>query len=132
MRTVLSLAVTGAIAAACGACAQTTEPVEPAEPIAGMTTERGCFSVRRVNGYSEAPDGPGGRDRLYINVGVNERWLGETFGACPDLDWSQRIGFDTRMQPSLCTGETATLLVPSSIPGPADRCTVRILGRMVE
>lgn len=121
--------LSSALAAGLAGCAPTAEPVAPVQ---GLVTDRGCFSVHQVNGYNEAPDGPGLRDRLYIGVGVRERWLGETFGSCPDLDWSESIAFDTRGQSRLCTGDSATLLVPSSLSGGVDRCTVRVLGRMAE
>jgi hypothetical protein len=118
-----------AVAALCAACAPVDyEPV----PVAGLSTERQCFFTRTIDGYNEAPDGPTG-DRLYITTGPRERWLFETFGACPELDWSFQIALDTRAQTTVCTGDTATLLVPRGIGGgPADRCTVRLLGKMLE
>lgn len=113
---------------AIAACA----PVEqPAEPIAGLSTERQCFFSRQVNGYADAPDGPRG-DRIYITTGPNDRWLVETFGACPELDWTYAIGLDTRGPSSLCTGDTATLIVPRGIDRTPDRCTVTVLGKMAE
>mgnify|MGYP006397544135 CR=1 FL=1 len=111
-------------------CAQTA--AEP-EPTPVLSSERQCFFTRQINGYSEAPDGPGGEDRLYVRTGVNDRFLLETFGPCPDLDWSLSIALDTRFSgTSLCSGETVTVLVPQSVGGITDRCTARVLGKVVE
>ncbi|QZH75556.1 MAG: hypothetical protein JY451_02780 [Erythrobacter sp.] len=118
-----------AAALACTACVADDD--QPPEEIAGLSTERECFFVSQVNGYSEAPDGRRG-ERLYVSTGVNERYLLETFGACPDLDWNYRIGLDARFQSSLCPGDTARLIVPRSLDGSPDTCTVTVLGKMVE
>jgi len=125
MRTAV-LVLAGAVA--CVSCA----PIEEqAEPIAGLSTDRQCFFSRQINGYGDAPDGPRG-DRIYISTGVRERFLLETFGSCPELDWSHAIALDTRGPSSLCTGDTATLLVPRGLDRRPDRCTVRVLGRMID
>lgn len=106
-----------------------SEPPE-VEPLAGLSTERSCFFTRSINGYNEAPSGPRGGERLWVHTGVNERFLIETYGPCPDLDWSFSIALDTRAQTSLCTGDIATVVVPRTIGGVPDRCTARVLGRM--
>lgn len=111
---------------ACAACA----PVEyDPEPIAGLSTERQCFFTREINGYSDAPDGERG-DRIYISTGPRERWLFETFGSCHELDWTNQVALDTRSLSNICTGDTATLIVPRSIGNQPDRCSVRLLGKM--
>jgi hypothetical protein len=118
-----------ALAALTAACAPV--PREPA-PVAGLSTAHQCFFTRMIYGYNEAPDGPAG-DRLYITTGPHERWLFETYGSCPELDWSHRIALDTRADISLCTGDTATLIVPTGLgAGVPQRCTVRLLGKMIE
>lgn len=129
-----ALPIRAPLAAAVALAAAACVPVErgPDEPIAGLSTERACFFTRQINGYSEAPDGPRGQARFYVNTGVRERYLLETFGPCPDLDWALQIGIDTRMQTSLCTGNTATVIVPRTVGAPPDRCTARVLGRMVD
>jgi len=112
-------------AAACASCA----PVEEPEPIAGLSTERQCFFTRQINGYGDAPDGPRG-DRIYIDTGPRDRWLLETFGSCYELDWAQTIALDTRSMSNMCTGDTATLIVPRGLDRTPDRCSVRLLGKM--
>lgn len=128
------LAATPLAALAVAACAPIEEPDSDAALAAGpvISTERSCFFTRDVNGYGEAPDGPRGSNRLYVDTGVNERHVLETFGPCPDLDWSFQIGLDTRVQTSLCTGDTATVIVPRGIGGAPDRCTATVIGRVVE
>ena len=118
-------------ALACASCVQSEADVTP-ETAPVVSAERGCFFGRRINGYSEAPDGPGGGDRFYVKTGANERWLLETYGPCPGLDWSLSIALDTRSVSSVCTGETVTVIVPRSIGGMPDRCTARVLGKVVE
>lgn len=116
------------LAVAAASCAPVEE--EPA-PIAGLSTERQCFFTDQINGYGDAPDGPRG-NRVNVSTGPNDRWLLETFGPCPELDWSFQIGLETRPGTSMCTGDTATLLVPTSIGGRPDRCSVRLLGKLEE
>ena len=116
-----------AAASVCASCA----PVEEPEAIAGVSTERQCFFTRQVNGYGDAPDGRRG-DRIRIDTGPNDRWLLETFGTCPELDWAHSIALDTRGPSSLCTGDTATLIVPTSLRSTPDRCSVRVLGKLLE
>lgn len=129
MKSVLSL-----LAAASALAAVSCAPVDrgPEEPIAGLSPERACFFTSQINGYSEAPDGPSGGDRLYVTVGVRDRYLLETYGPCPELDWAFQIAIDTRMQTSLCSGDIATVIVPRGIGGAPDRCTARVLGKMID
>lgn len=122
-----SIPLIAAIAAASAACTQTAEPPRS---IAGVDTERQCFFTRSINGYGDAPDGPEGEQRLYIDTGANDRWLFEVSGTCRDLDFAHRIALDTRGLSSVCTGNTETLLVPSAIGSQPDRCFVRLLGKV--
>ncbi|MCB2065946.1 MAG: hypothetical protein KDE15_04810 [Erythrobacter sp.] len=119
------------LALACAACV--TEEAGEQEPIAGLDTERQCFFPNQINGYSEAPDGSRG-ERIYVRTGVRERFLVETLGSCPDIDWSLQLGIDPRFNTgSYCTGDQITLVVPRSLGGAGpDRCMARVLGRMVD
>ncbi len=100
--------------------------------LANLDTQRACFQQREINGYANAPGGSGGSERIVVRAGVREEWLLETTGACPELDFSRAVAFDTRGATSICTGDLETLLVPSTISGGADRCPVRVLGRLIE
>lgn len=118
-----------ASALACVSCVQADG--EPAEPAPVLSSERACFSSSQINGYSKAPDGPDG-DRLYVRTGASERFLLETWGPCPDLDWTFRIAIDSRFTGNLCTGDTATVFVPSTASGVTTRCTARVLGKVAD
>ena len=132
-RTKPNIAAFGA-ALALVACAPVEQPGanEYDATLAGVDTERACFFAREINGFSDAPESHGGRDRLYISTGVSERWLLETWGSCPELDFSLAVGLDARGSTSICTGQMETLVVPSTIPDTLDRCPVRVLGRVIE
>lgn len=121
-------------ALAVAACAPVARPGadEYDATLANVDTDRACFFTREINGYSNAPESPKGRDRLYISTGVSERWLLETWGSCPELDFSLAVGLDARGSTSICTGQMETLVVPSSIPDTLDRCPVRVVGRVIE
>ena len=124
-RTLPLLATLGA-AAALSSCAPTAEPGP--ETLVGLQTDKQCFFTRSVNGFSEAPDSPAGNDRVFVSTGVRERFVLEAFGPCPDVDFAYQIGLDANYGPSLCTGDTAELLVPSA--GRVDKCLVRVVGRI--
>lgn len=120
-----------ALALTLGACAATTTD-EPEAPVAFDTT-RQCFFTSQINGFSNAPDGPNGEERLVVHTGPNDSWLFEAFGnSCNDLDFAQGVAFDPRTMTSMCTGTTETLLVPRPGGGPAERCSVRLLGKVIE
>ena len=89
---------------------------------------RSCFFLSQVNGFNDAPDNENGSDRIIVNVSVNDKYLFETFGSCPDLDWTQTIGFDQRGPGQICQGMDVELIVPTSI-GP-QRCPVRMIHKL--
>lgn len=125
-------------ATSCALALTACTPVDRAEAdaqdatLANIDTDRACFFTREINGFSRAPNGPHGRDRIYVHTGVREEWLLEARGACPDLDFSTQIAFDTRGRTSMCTGDMETLLVPDSFRNGFDRCPVEVLGRVIE
>ncbi len=108
-------------------------PME-AEPMsyAGVDTSRQCFFTDSINGYGDAPDGPNGEERLIVSTGPSDDWLFEVRGACPDIDYAQQIAFDTNSRISICTGNTETLLVPTTLGNGLDRCQVRLLGKVTD
>lgn len=121
----------GSLALLLGACAATSAD-QPEAPLA-FDTSRQCFFTSQVNGYSDAPDGPGGEERLVVHTGPNDGWLFEAFGnTCSDLDFAEGVAFDRRTQPSLCIGSSETLLVPRAGGGTLERCPVRLLGKVIE
>lgn len=113
-------------------CAQTEAPEAGASDslLAQLDTSRACFTQREITGYSNAPGGSAGRERIFVNTGRRERFLLETTGPCPDLDFSLRIALDTRTMGSICTGDFERLIVPSVVPQDFGVCPVRVLGRV--
>ena len=117
----LALAATG--------CAQGVR--EPQAQVA-FDTSRQCFFTSQVNGYSEAPDSPEGRERVIVHTGPRDSWLFESFGPCNELDFSQAIALDTGSRASICTGAMETIVIPRFGGTNAERCQVRLLGKVIE
>jgi hypothetical protein len=69
---------------------------------------RQCFLPRQVSGFNSDDD-----DRVYVTVGVRDVYALDIVGACPDVDWSQRIGIRSRGSSFICQGLDAELVVPS-------------------
>lgn len=95
-----------------------------------LDTSRSCFTQREVRGYANAPDGPGNSERILVDTGPREEFLLETLGPCPDLDATLRLTIRSRQLSQICTGELADVVLPSTIAGDFNRCTVRVLGRI--
>ena len=100
--------------------------------LANLDTQRACFTTREIQGYSNAPESSSRAERIYLDTGMNERFLLETTGPCPELDFGLRLALDVRGTGSVCTGDWENLLVPSSFRGEVERCPVRVLGRVIE
>ena len=112
--------------------AQADAEAEATAPV--IVSDRSCFFTRSIRGFSEAPDGPGRAERIYVDTGQGERHVLEAHGSCPDLDFSVRIGIEARPASgvNLCTGDTATLLLPRTGGVGPDRCLARVIGRVVD
>lgn len=92
---------------------------------------RSCFSPRMVSGFREAPDSANGAEQVYIDVGANDTYLFETFGGCPDLDFTWRIGLDQRIPGMICDGLDVDLIVPDTALGTRS-CPVRMVRKLAE
>ena len=103
-----------------GGCTQTTQ-----------TSQAGsdCFHLSQVSGFNDAPDTERGTDRIYVHAGPSDTYLFETFGSCPDLNWSEAIAFDQNGPGRICRGIDVDLLVPTSIG--VRRCPVRMITRVL-
>jgi hypothetical protein len=85
--------------------------------------DRACFHASNVSGF-RAPDDK----TVYVRVGVRDIYQLEMLGACPQIDWAEKIGIQTRGSEFICSGMDADLISPSSI-GP-HRCAVRALRKL--
>lgn len=114
------LALAAAASALCASCAAyDTQP----EQAASADAERDCFFLSQVSGYTHA-----GRDTIHVNVGPGRTYEFKTMGACPDLGYSEAIGFDKKGPGTICRGMDVDLIVPTSI-GP-QRCPVSMIRRL--
>lgn len=103
-------------------------PAQEPETLVGLDTSNQCFFTRSVQGFSDAPDGPSGQERIFVDTGVNEKFVLEPVGTCLDIDFAQQVAIDSRFGPSLCTGDLTDVIVPSATR--ADRCQMRVIGRV--
>ena len=79
LRNLTAFAILGS-ALALASCAPAAE--EPPETLAGLDTSNQCFFTRTVRGFSDAPDGPGGQERIFVDTGGNESFVLQEEGAC--------------------------------------------------
>jgi len=102
-----------------GACAASGEP-----SAAAQNDRRECFHADQVNGFDAIDD-----DTVDVSVGASRAYRLELFGACPDVDWSQRIGLRaTGGSAFICRGIDAELIVPTAIG--AQQCQISSIRRL--
>ena len=109
------------IAAALGATAALS--VQPPQAVAAP--ERECFNADTVSGFSAYDD-----DSLYVRVSRKKVYELQILGACPNVDWTQRIGLETRAGSFVCVGSDVDLIVPQDGMGGPIRCAVRAVRRL--
>lgn len=76
-----------------------------------------CFWPHEIRRYSSA-----GTDSLYVEVGAGERYLVETLGPCPDLDFSFRVGLHNRGGGPICSPAGLEIVIPD--PAGTRTCSV--------
>lgn len=124
MTKLATMAVAAASATLLAGCAAYED-----EPASGRALSRGeCFYMSQVSGFNNAPDSEDGHEQIRVSAGPGDTYLFEVFGNCPDIDYSERIGFDKRGPGRICSGLDVDLIVPSSI-GP-QRCPVRMIRKL--
>jgi hypothetical protein len=111
----------GAVVSACAA-ADAANMAEAASPA------RSCFYRSQVNGFQNVRENKRGSDSVIVTVGANRKYLFETLGSCPDIDWANGIGFDQNGPGQICDGLDVTLVVPTTI-GPR-RCAVKMIRQL--
>jgi hypothetical protein len=96
---------------------------EPADTAQAPTSERDCFFLSQVSGYTYAGD-----NKINVSVGPGRTYEFETLGYCPDLDDAETLAFDPTGPGTICRGIDVDLIVPSTI-GPR-RCAVSMIRRL--
>ena len=96
-------------------------------PAATASPSRDCFNVDSVSGFQADDD-----DAIYVTVGASRTYQLEVLGSCPNVDWTQRVGLQTRGSSIVCTGMDVDLVVPQDGMGPPLRCAVKAVRRLTD
>ncbi|NBC89189.1 MAG: hypothetical protein GVX90_06840 [Alphaproteobacteria bacterium] len=116
-------------AALVAACAPLEERGSSAIP-AGEEGGRECFYPRTVNAFRNAPEGPDGASRIYVDVRAGDTFLFELFSPCRELTFARSIAFDTGTGVGrVCSGLEVDLLVPDPDLG-TRRCQVAMIRKL--
>lgn len=108
------------------ACAQNYgAPTTGAKAAPAAAQADQCFWLSQVSGFTDA-----GRDRIFVHTGPNDVYLFETFGPCPELNYSEQLAFEQTSPGTICRGLDVNLIVPTGI-GP-QRCPVRMISKLPE
>ena len=118
--TISALAATLLLAA----CAQTDSDTST-QAAAAAPEGKDCFWLSEISGFNRA-----GRDKIFVTTGPNERFLFETLGHCPNLNFSETLAFDQRGPGQICRGLDVSLIVGGNI-GPR-RCPVKMIQKMTK
>ncbi|MET1754304.1 DUF6491 family protein [Novosphingobium sp. RD2P27] len=87
-----------------------------------------CFFPSQVNGFQRARPTEQGSENIVVTIGANRKYLFQTLGPCPDINWSETIAFDQFGPGQICDGRDVTLVVPSTIG--LQRCAVRMIRQL--
>jgi hypothetical protein len=77
-----------------------------------------CFWTRSIQGFS-APDD----HTVYVRASSRDIYKFDLMGACPDVDWNQRIALVSRSGSNICSGMDAEIVSHATGLG-AQRCPV--------
>jgi len=104
-RIVISTFVAGVALVGAFTSAATAAPSKPVP-----TGAQQCFWARDINSFAAQDDAT-----VNVRVGVNDVYQLNLFSPSPDVDWTQRIGIESRGSSWICSGLDATLIIPSPI-----------------
>ena len=104
------------LAAFAGASAQPT-PAGPKKPV------QACFYARNVSSWAAAD-----RRTINLRVNVHDYYQLKLLGDCADIDFSQRIGLQSRGSDWICSGLDVTVIAPS--PSGPQRCAATGLRKL--
>ena len=105
--------------AALAGCAETEDPNSAGSQGAARQAPR-CFHVSNARNFRSVNS-----TTVHLRVGRNDFYRIDLLGPCPDIDFSMRLGLDTRGSSQVCTGSgLGTSIVVRGSRGPT-RCPVR-------
>jgi hypothetical protein len=72
--------------------------------------ERSCFRAQEINGFNVV-------DKQTVDVSISPKTVYRLtlFAPSPDINWTQRIGVESRGSSWICSGMDATIIVPGDI-----------------
>lgn len=78
----------------------------------GKPDRSACFHVSSINGWT-----PVDAQTVDVSISAKNVWRLTLFAPSPNIDWTLRIGIDTRGQSWLCSGQIvgAQIVVPGDI-----------------
>jgi hypothetical protein len=78
--------------------------------VAKPKAERSCFRAQEVNGFNVV-------DKQTVDVSISPKTVYRLtlFAPSPDINWTQRIGVESRGSSWICSGMDATIIVPGDI-----------------
>lgn len=68
-----------------------------------------CFRPDNINGFTVIDD-----QTVDVTITGKDVYRLTLFAPSPDIDWSLRIGIDSRGQPWVCSGYDAEIIVPDA------------------
>ncbi len=77
---------------------------------AAKKAERSCFLPSEVNGFNVVDD-----QTVDVSIGPKTAYRLTLFSRSPNIDWTQKIGIETRGGSWICQGMDATIIVPGDI-----------------
>jgi len=104
----------------------------PAAPVAAdaasqsakKTANRSCFYARNLDSWTAVD-----RQTVNLRVGLHDYYQLKLLGDCPDIDWTQTIGMQSKGADWICSGLDVTLIVPQAGIGPR-RCPATDLRKL--
>lgn len=72
--------------------------------------QRQCFRAQDVNGFNVVD-----KQTVDVSTGPRDVYRLTLFAPSPDIDWTRRIGVESRGGSWICAGMDATIIVPGDI-----------------
>lgn len=74
---------------------------------AAKTGPKQCFNVNSITNYAAVDT-----KTVNLKVGVSDYFQVTMLGVCPDINWSQKVGFESTAGTQVCDGLDLTVHVP--------------------